>query len=128
MSPLSRSGEGAGSAREEASARRHSGWRHRRLIPTAPPRNRRRRAAWRCRGGRARFDAKLDILAQLARDITERRGHADPALVAAFRAAGWSQENLVDLIMAVGDKIISNYLHGTTGIPVDFPAAPAMAA
>jgi uncharacterized peroxidase-related enzyme len=80
------------------------------------------------RGGRARFDAKLDVLAQLARNIVQTRGHADQALVDAFLAAGWTQENLVDLIVTVGDKTISNYLHATTRIPVDFPAAPALAA
>jgi hypothetical protein len=30
------------------------------------------------------------------------------------------------VVMAVGDKIISNYLHATTQVPVDFPAAPAL--
>ncbi len=44
----------------------------------------------------------------------------------AFFAAGWSKGQLVDVIVAVGDKTISNYLHATTRIPVDFPAAPAL--
>jgi hypothetical protein len=46
----------------------------------------------------------------------------------AFLEAGWSQANLVDAIMVVGDKSISNYLHGTTKIPVDFPAAEKLVA
>jgi hypothetical protein len=33
---------------------------------------------------------------------------------------------LVDILMVIGDKIISNFFHGTTQIPVDFPAAPAL--
>jgi uncharacterized peroxidase-related enzyme len=80
------------------------------------------------RSGRARFDARLDALARLARNVTERRGHAHPALVEAFFAAGWSKAQLVDVIVAVGDKTISNYLHATTRVPVDFPKAPALAA
>jgi AhpD family alkylhydroperoxidase len=80
------------------------------------------------RSGRASFDAKLDALARLVRDITLNRGHADAALTEAYFAAGWTEENLVDTIVAIGDKIISNYLHSTTEIPVDFPAAPALAA
>ena len=79
------------------------------------------------RTGRASFDARLDNLARLTRAIVEQRGHADPALVTAFLEAGWTEENLVDVIMAIGDKIISNFLHSTTEIPVDFPAAPALA-
>lgn len=78
------------------------------------------------RKGTASFDAKLDALARLARNLVETRGHADAAEMDAFFAAGWSQENLVDVIVTVGDKIISNYLHAATDIPVDFPAAPPL--
>ncbi len=78
------------------------------------------------RSGRASFDKKLDALARLVRDITERRGHANPALVDAFFAAGWTKENLIDAIVAIGDKTVTNYLHSTTEVPVDFPAAPPL--
>jgi uncharacterized peroxidase-related enzyme len=78
------------------------------------------------RKGTASFDAKLDALARLARSLVARRGHADAAAMDAFFAAGWTQENLVDVIMTIGDKIISNYLHAATDIPVDFPAAPEL--
>ena len=76
------------------------------------------------RQGRATFDAKLDALARLVRNIATERGHADPALVDAFLAAGWTQGNLVDAIVVIGDKTVTNYLHGTTKVSVDFPAAP----
>jgi AhpD family alkylhydroperoxidase len=78
------------------------------------------------RHGRASFDAKLDALAVLVKNIAVERGHADPALVDAFLAAGWTQENLVDAIVTIGDKTVTNYLNGTTKVPVDFPAAPAL--
>jgi AhpD family alkylhydroperoxidase len=80
------------------------------------------------RQGRASFDAKLDVLARLVHNITTERGHADSALVDAFLAAGWTQGNLVDAIVVIGDKIVTNYLHGTTKVPVDFPPAPALQA
>lgn len=80
------------------------------------------------RTGRASFDAKLDALARLVKNITETRGHADQALVDAFLAAGWTKENLVDAIVVIGDKTVTNYLHATTKVPVDFPAAPALKA
>ena len=60
------------------------------------------------------------------RNIATERGHADPALVDAFLAAGWTQGNLVDAIVVIGDKTVTNYLHGTTKVAVDFPAAPAL--
>jgi AhpD family alkylhydroperoxidase len=78
------------------------------------------------RHGHAGFDAKLDALARLTKGITQSRGHVDQALVEAFFAAGWTQENLVDTIVVIGDKTVSNYLHSTTRIPVDFPAAPKL--
>lgn len=78
------------------------------------------------RSGRATFDSKLDALARLVHDIAERRGHADPELVARFFDAGWTKENLVDAIVVVGDKTVTNYLHATTKVPVDFPAAPVL--
>jgi AhpD family alkylhydroperoxidase len=76
------------------------------------------------RRGTAAFEAKLDALARLVKNIAVERGHADPARVQAFFDAGWTQENLVDAIVVIGDKTVTNYLHGTTKIPVDFPAAP----
>lgn len=78
------------------------------------------------RKGTAPFDAKLDALARLTRSLVEHRGHADAQSMDAFFAAGWTQENLVDVIMTIGDKIISNFLHAATDIPVDFPAAPEL--
>jgi AhpD family alkylhydroperoxidase len=78
------------------------------------------------RHGRASFDAKLDALAVLVKNIAVERGHADPALVDVFFAAGWTKENLVDTIVTIGDKTVTNYLHGTTKVPVDFPAAAAL--
>lgn len=80
------------------------------------------------RQGRASFDPKLDALARLVHLIATERGHADPAMVDAFLAAGWAQGHLVDAIVVMGDKTVSNYLHGTTQVPVDFPASPALPA
>ncbi|OWY31977.1 carboxymuconolactone decarboxylase family protein [Herbaspirillum aquaticum] len=78
------------------------------------------------RKGGAAFDARLDALARLVKSAAEHRGHAAPALVDAFFAAGYSEGNLVDVVMVIGDKIITNYLHALTQVPVDFPAAPAL--
>jgi uncharacterized peroxidase-related enzyme len=78
------------------------------------------------RRGRASFDGRLDALARLVRSMASERGHADPALVQAFFDAGWTEGNLVDAIVIIGDKTVTNYLHGATKVPVDFPAAPAL--
>ena len=79
------------------------------------------------RHGHAGFDAKFDALARLTKNIVEQRGHADPDVVEAFFAAGWTKGDLVDAIVIIGDKTVSNYLHSVTKVPVDFPAAPSLA-
>ena len=73
-----------------------------------------------------RLFGKLHVLPVVTQFPVSSRGHAEPALVDAFFAAGWSKANLVDVIAAIGDKTVTNYLHGTTLVPVDFPAAPAL--
>ncbi|WP_425259121.1 carboxymuconolactone decarboxylase family protein [Rubrivivax sp. RP6-9] len=78
------------------------------------------------RRGGASFNARLDALTKLVKSIATERGHADPALLQAFFDAGWTPENLVDVIVVIGDKTVTNYLHATTQVPVDFPAAPAL--
>lgn len=75
------------------------------------------------RAGKASFDPKLDSLARLAKNITENRGAADADMIEDFFNVGWTKENLIDTIVLVGDKTITNYLHKTTQVPVDFPAA-----
>ena len=75
------------------------------------------------RSGKATFDSKLDALANLAKNLTENRGAAENTVIEKFFDSGWNKENLIDTIVLVGDKTISNYLHKTTKVPVDFPEA-----
>ncbi|MGB5942446.1 MAG: carboxymuconolactone decarboxylase family protein [Leeuwenhoekiella sp.] len=69
---------------------------------------------------------KLDALAKLARNATENRGRTDERVVENFLTAGYTKENLIDTLVLIGDKTISNYLHSTTQVPIDFPAAPSL--
>ena len=73
------------------------------------------------RAGKASFDTKLDALAKLAKNITENQGKADASVLENFFNAGWTKENLIDTIVLVGDKTISNYINNTVGTPIDFP-------
>ncbi|WP_298893269.1 carboxymuconolactone decarboxylase family protein [uncultured Psychroserpens sp.] len=78
------------------------------------------------RTGKASFDTKLDALARLARNITENRGNTDQDVLDNYFEAGYTKANLIDTISLVGDKTISNYIHSTTKVPVDFPVAPSL--
>jgi uncharacterized peroxidase-related enzyme len=78
------------------------------------------------RRGSAGFDPKLDALVKVAKSITENKGHADQQLVDNFFAAGYNEGSLIDVVLVVGDKTITNYIYALTGIPLDFPQAPAI--
>jgi uncharacterized peroxidase-related enzyme len=79
------------------------------------------------RSGEAPFNPKLDALARFTAAVAQNRGQlTDDATLEAFYAAGYTNESLVDVVVAIADKIIMNYLHNLTRIPVDFPAAPEL--
>ena len=78
------------------------------------------------RKGTASFDSKLDALAKFTASVVENRGHASEESKEAFFAAGYSEANMIDVVIVVGDKIISNYIHNITGFEIDFPLAEAI--
>lgn len=75
------------------------------------------------RKGTAAFDSKLDALVKFTASVVENRGNASEESKEAFFNAGYTEANLIDVVMVVGDKIISNYIHNLTGFPIDFPIA-----
>ncbi|MCF8450336.1 MAG: carboxymuconolactone decarboxylase family protein [Taibaiella sp.] len=66
---------------------------------------------------------KLNALVGLAESIVKNRGYADSNLVEAFYNQGYTNENLMDLILQISDKTAMNYIHNLTKVPVDFPLA-----
>ena len=75
------------------------------------------------RAGFSSVNTKFDVLAKLAKNVTENRGKTDESVLEDFYTAGYTKGNLIDVISLVGDKTISNYIHSTTKVPVDFPLA-----
>jgi AhpD family alkylhydroperoxidase len=80
------------------------------------------------RTGSVSFNPKLNALAALVKSFTENKGKPAPELVDNFFDAGYTKESLVDTIVLIGDKIITNYLHAVVKVPVDFPPVPALPA
>lgn len=78
------------------------------------------------RSGEAEFDVKLNALARFVSEVAVRRGKPSEESVAALLDAGYTNESIVDIVIVIGDKIITNYLHGITQVPIDFPAAPKL--
>jgi uncharacterized peroxidase-related enzyme len=71
----------------------------------------------------ASFNSKLDVLAKFVAELVENRGRASEESKEEFFAAGYTEANMIDVVIVVGDKIISNYLHALTGMEIDFPLA-----
>ena len=78
------------------------------------------------RRGTASFDAKLDALAKFTLEATANRGHVSDETLNKFFAAGYTKGSIVDVIIAIADKVVANYLHNLTNIPIDFPVAPEL--
>jgi len=79
------------------------------------------------RGGSASFDAKLDALAKFTLEATAKRGHVSSETLDRFFAAGYTKGSVVDVIIAIADKVVMNYLHNLTNVAIDFPLAPELA-
>ena len=78
------------------------------------------------RRGQASFDSQLDTLATFVKSAAVNRGKVSDIERFELFEAGFTQENVVDIVFTICDKIITNYLHIITEVPVDFPAAPAI--
>ncbi|MEM7160877.1 MAG: carboxymuconolactone decarboxylase family protein [Bacteroidota bacterium] len=78
------------------------------------------------RNGTAPFDSKIDALVRLVGEAVENRGKISEERLNAFFEAGYTEANLVDVNIAIGQKTISNFIHNMTGFAIDFPLAPEL--
>ncbi len=69
------------------------------------------------------FNSKFNTLVQLTKEIVEQKGEVSDKVKSNFFEAGYNTENLVDVVMTVGDKIMTNYLFALAKVPIDFPIA-----
>lgn len=75
------------------------------------------------RKGSAIFDKQLDALAKFTKSVVENRGRATEESVENFFEAGYTEANLIDVVIIIGDKTISNMIHNITKLEIDFPVA-----
>ncbi|MGM0671897.1 carboxymuconolactone decarboxylase family protein [Thioalkalivibrio sp.] len=68
-------------------------------------------------------DPKLEALRQFARAMIEQRGWVDTATQQAFLDAGHTPAQMLEVILAIGLKTLSNYTNHIAGTPVDEPMA-----
>ena len=70
-------------------------------------------------------DPRLEALRAFSGTIVTRRGQVDPADTAAFLAAGFTRRQVLEVVLAVAVKTISNYVDHVAGVPLDGNAADA---
>lgn len=70
-------------------------------------------------------DPKLEALRALAADIAQSRGLPSTKSIAAFIAAGYTDAQLLDVILGVTVKTLSNYTNHLADTPLDPAFQPA---
>lgn len=78
------------------------------------------------RKGSAGFDSKLNSLITFVSHVLENRGKLSEESKESFFDAGYSEANLIDVVININTKAISNYIHNITDFAIDFPIAPSL--
>lgn len=69
-------------------------------------------------------DAKYAAVSALARALNEKRGHLAEADVAGFLAAGFTQDQLLEVITGVAISVMANYASNIVNPPLEAPFQP----
>lgn len=67
---------------------------------------------------------RLEALRTFATRLVEARGWVSPAELSAFRAAGYDERAVLEVILAVAFKTISNWANHVAGTPLDAAFQP----
>lgn len=71
------------------------------------------------RAGESLADPKLEALRRFTRAMVRERGHLADGEVEAFLAAGYSRQNVFEVILALGAKVLTNYANHLAGTPLN---------
>jgi len=75
------------------------------------------------RSGKPIDDPKLAALAAFTHAMVEKRGNPSPGDAAAFLKAGFTEQHILAIILAIAVKTISNYSNHVFHTPLDAPFA-----
>jgi AhpD family alkylhydroperoxidase len=64
-------------------------------------------------------DAKFNAVVTLVKELVRGRGYARPETIQNFIAAGYRKEQVIELLVGIALKTISNYLDHLSPVPVD---------
>jgi alkylhydroperoxidase family enzyme len=66
---------------------------------------------------------KLNVLRDTTLEILRERGHLSESQKAAFFEAGYQHQHLLDIVLVLSQKVMSNYVNHLGETPVDAPFA-----
>ncbi len=73
-------------------------------------------------------DARADAAVAFARKVTEARGKVSEADLAAVRGAGFSDAQVIEIVVTVALNVLTNFVNNVAETPIDFPVVRAHAA
>ncbi|MBT8190484.1 MAG: carboxymuconolactone decarboxylase family protein [Bacteroidia bacterium] len=78
------------------------------------------------RSGKSTGNEKFDALTSFTSAVVNNQGSVNEADKDAFFEAGYDESNMLDVVILIGDKTISNYIHNLAKFEIDFPIAPSI--
>ncbi|MBM4362163.1 MAG: carboxymuconolactone decarboxylase family protein [Deltaproteobacteria bacterium] len=79
------------------------------------------------RAGRS-GDPRAEAALRFAARVVQQRGHVDDADLAAVRAAGYDDAQIVEIVVLVALNTLTNYVNSVAGTEIDFPVVRALSA
>lgn len=76
------------------------------------------------RDGESLEDEKLEALRVFTHALVENKGHVDTRLSNALLQQGFTHQNVLDVVLGVIHKVMSNFTNAVAKTPVDEPFVP----
>ena len=73
-------------------------------------------------------DARADAALRFARAVADNRGKVSDADLAAVRAGGFSDRQIVEIVLVVVENFLTNFINNVAQTDIDFPVVSAEAA
>ena len=65
------------------------------------------------------MDAKHESLRLFTRQVVKERGKVSESMLDAFATAGWTSQQVLEVILAVAIKTMSNYTNAIAKVPLE---------
>src|SRR5271170_6474545 len=73
----------------------------------------------------ASTDAKAATAVRFAAKVAETRGKVSDADIAAVKAAGYSEAQIIEIVSLVAENVLTNFLNNVADTDIDFPVLHA---